>query len=144
MPYLQDIEYDLEPTANFLCKYFISSQHRRVGNPNKSIWILSHEEEIGCFVFSINSGWKNQIVSWGLSLLGTEMQIIGRNPENEELKIAKFVDGNGNNIWHGYPADYLRKSQDRPETCTLKSWVQHGYITKAKMSKIRLGQSCNL
>ena len=143
MPYQQDIEYDLEDKGLEDCRYIISSQHRN-GNPNKSIWTLSHDGEIDCFVFSFSSEWKDDNTCWGVSVIGQNIQVVGHNTNNEVLKIAKFVDANANKLWHGYPADYMRNSQDRPTTNTLRDWVTKGYITKAKMSKIRLGQSCNL
>jgi hypothetical protein len=144
MPYLQDIEYDLNAHVFEDCRYIISSQHRLNGNPNKSIWTLTHAGEIDCFVFSYISKWFDNNVCWGLYVNGTDLQVVGRNFNNEDLKIAKFVDANNNKLWHGYPADYIRKSKDRPTTNTLKDWVSNGFITKAKMSKIRQGQSCNL
>ena len=144
MPYQQDTEYDLKEHVIDDCRYIISSHHRRVnGNPNKSIWTLTYDEEVECFIFSYCSKWIDDKICWGLAVNGTNLRIVGRNFDNEDLKLAKFVEAN-DNLWHGYPADYLRKAQDRPATNTLKDWVSNGYITKAKMSKIRLGQSCNL
>lgn len=143
MPYQQDTEYDLTNEGLENCRYIISSQHRN-GNPNKSIWSLTHDGEIDCFIFSVNSNWVDEHTCFGVSVLGETIQVVGHNCDNDELKIAKFVDANANMLWHGYPADYMRNSQDRPATNILRDWVQKGYISKAKMSKIRLGQTCNL
>jgi len=144
MTYQQDKEYDLKEHVVDDCRYIIVSHHRMNGNPKKSIWTLTHDGEIKCFIFSYCSNWIDDKVGWGLSINGTNLQIVGHNFDNEDLKIAKFVNPNNNKLWHGYPADYLRKAHDRPATNTLKDWVSKGLITKAKMSKIRLGQSCNL
>ena len=144
MTYQQDIEYDLETQVSCECRYIIASHHRRVGNPNKSIWTISNSGEIECFVFSFISNWFEENICWGVSAIGADLQVVGKNNYNEDLKIAKFIDSNNNKIWHGYPADYMRKAQDRPATQTLHDWVGKGFITKAKMSKIRQGQSCNL
>lgn len=141
MPYTTDIEIDLTEKAN--CKYIISSQHRN-GNPNKSIWTISYEEEVNCFIETITKNWKENSVAWGVKVINDLIQVVGLNNAKVELKLAKFVDGSNKNVWHGYPADYMNKSQDRPTTDILKNWVVNGYLTKAKMSKIRLGQSCNL
>jgi len=142
MPYTADTEIDLtEQTSG---NYIISSQHRRTGNPNKSVWTITYDEEIECFIQSMNGKWKLDTQAWGLKVVNNVIQIIGLSPDNQELKLAKFVDGNNINVWHGYPADYMKKSQDRPTTNILQIWVRSGFITKAKMSKIRLGQSCNL
>ncbi len=142
MPYPVDTEIDL--TIHQTGKYIISSQHRRRGNPNKSIWTISFEEEVNCFIQALNSNWKTGTEAWGIRLNGNILQVVGLNNYRQELKLAKFVDGNKINIWHGYPADYMSKAQDRPATNILKAWVNNGFLTKAKMSKIRLGQSCNL
>lgn len=142
MPYKQNIEIELQETKPN--KYFISSQHRRTGNPNKSIWKISFEDEVNCFIQTISNNWKEGLEGWGIKLIGTNLQVIGISNDNNELKLAKFVDGTNTNVWHGYPADYMCKAQDRPNTETLKFWVTEGYITKAKMNKIRQGQLCNL
>lgn len=142
MPYTADTEIDLVENANG--NYIISSQHRRSGNPNKSIWTISFDDEVECFIQTMKGNWKSGTEAWGIKVLDNVLQIIGLNNKKQELKLAKFVDGANTNVWHGYPADHVRKSQDRPTTNILKTWVGSGYLTKAKMSKIRLGQSCNL
>lgn len=142
MPYTADTEIDLTEQTNG--NYIISSQHRRRGNPNKSIWTISFDEEVACFIQTMNGDWKTGTEAWGIKVLGDVLQVLGLNNSRQELKLAKFVDGTNTNVWHGYPADYVSKSQDRPATNILKVWVDSGYLTKAKMSKIRLGQSCNL
>ena len=88
----------------------------------------------------MNGNWKAGTEAWGVKVLGDVLQVLGLNNNKQELKLAKFVDGTNTNVWHGYPADYVSKSQDRPATNILKIWVDSGYLTKAKMSKIRLGQ----
>lgn len=143
MAYKTDSQIDL--TAQKVeSKYIISSQHRRKGNPNKCVWIVTFDQEVNCFIQTIQQNWRAGSEAWGLIASNAVLQVVGRNTNNEELKLAKFVDGNDNEIWHGYPADYMMRSQDRPTTGILQSWVNSGYITKAKMSKIRLGHSCNL
>jgi hypothetical protein len=142
MPYKADTEIEHEDFAP--SKYIVSSQHRRKGNPNKSIWTINFDEEIDCFIQTITKNWKNGVEAWGIKLIGTTLQVVGISNDKAELKLAKFVDGTNSNIWHGYPADHMTKSQDRPTTIILKNWVDNGYITKAKMNKIRQGQLCNL
>lgn len=142
MPYKADTEIDL--TKKTKGNYIISSQHRRAGNPNKSIWVISFNEEIECFIQAMNGDWKVGAEAWGIKVVGDILQVVGLNNDKHELKLAKFVDGTNKNIWHGYPADYMSKAQDRPATNILKAWVKNGFLTKSKMSKIRLGHSCNL
>ncbi|MBL7840604.1 MAG: hypothetical protein JNJ75_10720 [Cyclobacteriaceae bacterium] len=102
------------------------------------------DEEVNCFVQAIKENWKVGSQAWGLKIVNTVIQVVGHNSRNRELKLAKFIVGNDKDIWHGYPADYMMRAQDRPATDILKAWVNNGYISKAKMSKIRLGHSCNL
>jgi hypothetical protein len=142
MAYTADTEIDLTELAQ--ANYIISSQHRRRGNPNKSVWTISYEEEVDCFIETMTREWQIGTVAWGIKVVEDILQVVGVNSIRQELKLAKFVDGADTNVWHGYPADYMRKAQDRPATNILKLWVNDGFITKAKMSKIRLGQSCNL
>ena len=56
----------------------------------------------------------------GFNIENATLQVVGVL-NNRELKLAKFVDGTNNNVWHGYPADHMTKSQDRPTTGILKS-----------------------
>lgn len=142
MAYLADIEIDL--SQHIKSKYIISSQHRRTGNKNKSIWLINFNEEIDCFIQTINNNWKNGFEAWGLKYENSNLKVLGLSTSKDELKLAKFVDGNNKNVWHGYPANHMANSQDRPTTEILKKWVNEGYITKAKMNKIRQGQLCYL
>ena len=144
MQYKEDERIDLsEWTAG---SYLISSQHRIKGNPNKSIWTISHAEEVDCFIQAFNKNWKSEYEAWGIKLSNKNLEVVGENQREKKLKLAKFVNKNKTdaNYWHGYPADYMNKAQDRPTTNILKEWVADGYLTKAKMRKIRNGQSCNL
>ena len=144
MPYRQNIEYDLSPRTN--SRYIISSHHRRIhGNRNKSRWTISHDEEVECFIFSKNSNWVQDItICWGIKLLNKRLQVVGVNFANKDLKIAKFIDGNGNNVWHGYPADFKNKIQDIPYIDILVIWKNYNYIGKSDVRKIKQQQSCNL
>lgn len=143
MPYRTDTEIDLT-AQQLVSRYIVSSQHRRKGNPKKCIWIVTFDDEVNCFIYTIRQNWRVGSEAWGLLVSNTILRVVGRNNSNDDLKLAKFVDGNNNEIWHGYPADYMLRSQDRPTTRILQEWVNNGYISKAKMSKIRLGHSCNL
>ena len=142
MRYILDTEINLKDHVQ--CNYFISSQHRKKGNPNKSVWTITFNEEVSCFIQALTGNWKTEKEAWGIKAINNILQVIGLSADEKELKFAKFVNGANTNVWHGYPADYLRKAQDRPATQVLKVWVENGYLTKSKMSKIRLGQSCTL
>lgn len=142
MAFQTDVEIELKEYTD--SKYIISSQHRKAGNPHKSIWTITFSEEVDCFLFTVKENWKQENKGWGIKICDNTLQVLGINSNKEELKLAKFVDGGNTDIWHGYPADYLYKSQDRPTTEILRIWVIKGYITKSKMNKIRQGLPCNL
>lgn len=144
MSYSLDVEIDLLPVTNN--RYIISSYHRSRGRrkSDKCIWVITREEEVQCFIRSMSSDWGSKSVYWGLKLNETTLQVVGRNYGKEELKIGKFVSNNGNNIWHGYPADYLNRTHDIPDTRVLQIWVENGYIGKSHLRKIRQGMPCNL
>ena len=166
MRYKPDTEIDLK--ARTTGNYIISSQHRKKGKDHKSFWTITYQEEVECFILALNNQWKSgfKAEAWGfkhtntiledgdnemdeLEVLGfkhtnTILEVIGKNDNGQDLKLAKFVDGTNTNVWHGYPADYMNKAQDRPDTEILKKWVEKGFLTKSKMAKIRRGQSYNL
>lgn len=142
MPYRTDTEIDLTPQTT--SKYIISSQHRRIGNPYKCVWTITYQEEVNCFIQAKTSNWINGKICWGLKVVGNALQAVGRNTDNEDLKFAKFIDGTNTDVWHGYPADYLNRSQDRPTTAILLSWQQSNYLGKHHVRKIKQGIPCNL
>lgn len=151
MSYKQDTELEVKvkiDDKDDISNYIVSSQHRKSkGNARKSIWSISQKEEFECFVFSKVNKWCENHCGWGIHVVNNSLGVLGYNKikdETKELKFAKFIDGNQNKTWHGYPADYMTKVQDIPSTNVLYAWVQNGYITKAKMSKILQGQRCNL
>jgi hypothetical protein len=69
---------------------------------------------------------------------------IGISDQQEVLKIAKFKDSNSTREWHGYPADYCRRKQDRPSIRILMDWKDRGLISKTKMDKIKQYKRCSL
>ncbi len=143
MPYPLDTEIDL---IHLGCveKYIISSHHRMRGRPHKSVWIISHDQEVLCFVDSIQNKWRDGSQAWGLFLVDNILNVLGESDDNIGLKIAKFVDGMASSVWHGYPANFMENGQDRPTSTILHNWVERGLISKATMSRIRTGKSCGL
>jgi hypothetical protein len=152
MPYKQNKEHNLKEEfekalgteIDFTCKYIISPHHRMKGKRDKTIWTLSHDGEVECFIFSYSSEWFEGNICYGLVIENNTPVVVGENPSGGKLKLAKFIDSSNTSLWHGYPADYLERAQDRPNESILRSWVNKKYITKAKMLKIRSGKPCNL
>ncbi len=125
-------------------KYIISSHHRMKGKAHKSYWTVSRVDEVECFKNAIMKDWAKEHEAWGLKIISNNLSVLGCNVDGEKLKIAKFVDSGQLNVWHGYPADFMRNIQDIPPTDILKEWVIQDYISKPKMLKIRQGQPCSL
>lgn len=141
MAYKFNTELDLSPRSQK--KYFISSSHRRTSK-DKSRWLINIESEVQCFIESDIKEWYEETIIWGIVKDGHDLLILGENPKKEGLKIAKFVDKEGNNLWHGYPADYVRNFQDRPGIKVLQKWREANHIEKHHIVKIRQGKECNL
>jgi hypothetical protein len=125
--------------------YIIRTVHRRRGNPTKCIWTITPQEEIDCFKVAASNKWLEVTEGWGIKI-NTEGKLdqIGVSERDEALKIAKFVDSNSDRKWHGYPADYCRRKQDKPPERILRDWHTRSLITKAKMSKITQRKLCSL
>jgi len=130
--------------------YIWNMQHRN-GNPNKSQWIINHNQEIHVFEYSYGANWisrkQNKKFSWGLNLINEVPSVLGETAKNCELplqfvRIAKFVEGT--QTWHGYPANYRCNSQDRPDPKILENWYTRGYIRKDEIKKVRNMKPCSL
>ncbi len=65
-------------------------------------------------------------------------------PDQIRLFIAKFVDSNKNNKWHGYPANHVKNNQDIPPEEILLKWVNAQYIRMALVRKLIGGKKCKL
>ena len=125
--------------------YLSSPKHRQIGNPHKSIWIVTPDEEFKCFKHTYENKWVVENEAWGFVLNANEkFTVLGQGLNNEELKIAKFKKDPNATEWHGYPCNYMANTYDVPSDIVLKKWVELHRITKAKMSKIQQTLSCNL
>ena len=127
--------------------YTISDQHRGQRRPNKSRWTISMPSEISLFINALKNGYehKSTYTAWNLHIdENNKICVLGESPDSQVLKIAKFVDSDHKDWWHGYPAHYEKNSQDIPPYAILLSWTQAGYISTATMKKIKGGQPCNL
>ena len=141
MPYQTNIALDLTPRVTQ--KYLVSPAHRR-RQAGKSRWTISVDEEVECFIHSQTHNWIEASTAWGIIQNGNGLLILGLSTTNISLKLAKFVDSDGTNLWHGYPADFVRNNHDRPGMLTLHDWKTRGFIEKHHMIKIRKGKECNL
>lgn len=123
--------------------YYMAVSYHRNGNPKKSQWTISVDDEFECFKISRQQNWHNEKTGWGLHPTDP-FSVIGRTDANINVMIAKFQEMSPNgqmvkDIWHGYPADIRGKISDIPDDYVLKSWLTHGYISGHEFSKIRRG-----
>jgi hypothetical protein len=124
-------------------RYVVKLDHRSLPSEHKSAWLISVEEEVACFDKALASGWTVRAIGWGLHLAGQKSLVLGEN-HVRKLKIGKFVSNPPNILWHGYPADYRSKLQDRPPIAVLSSWRDAGIIKKHEMTRVRRGKPCCL
>ncbi len=136
MIFLSNTEYDLSTFFSINGFYKAVGYHRN-GNPNKSQWLISVDEEINCFVVTIENRWiSDDHRGWGIS---ADCKVLGKTTSKNDTYIARFEeDRYALNHWHGYPAD-LSRNQDIPLGFILIDWKQQNYITKSQYSKIRRG-----
>jgi len=121
----------------------------RDGSYEKSQWIISLLGERDCFRRTYEALWCNpNDVGWGLHFENGQVAYLGRTSskvtESRDIFIAKFVDGNQNDKWHGYPADHVKNRQDIPPVKILKIWADAHYIRRALVRKLASGQKCKL
>lgn len=138
-------EFEILPDILYIHKI----DHRN-NSPEKSQWIISENDEKNCFKFSLASDWKKHPhSSWSLYLKNNTVEYLGYSAKKEpiscQLFIAKFVDSNKNNKWHGYPANPSgQKPQDIPPVCILNDWFEKKYLRLPLIRKIAKGQKCSL
>lgn len=120
--------------------YLIISYHRD-NSPKKSQWVITKVEEINCFTKSVKKDWTDDNLYFGLKNDGDSLEQLGLNHFKEELYLAKFISSSTD--WHGYPADYVRNTQDIPPQIILDKWLKEEIIAKHEMTKIKRGMPCN-
>lgn len=135
---LSDIYADIHDE----CVYISVSYHRN-GNPKKSQWSISIEEEFESFKTSRLQNWTSNKRGWGLHPSKPNFEV-GTLSNEEVVFIARFQEMSPDgqpikDIWHGYPADIRNKKNDIPTDAILKCWLENSYINKSQFSRIRRG-----
>lgn len=124
---------------------YVHKIDHRDGSHRKSQWTISEVDERSIFCRTFSKEWFDGTIGWGLYFAGDAIRELGMGVNNiRKLFVAKFVDGNARNRWHGYPADYLEHQQDVPDAIYLMAWCENGYLSRAKMRKILQRKPCNL
>ena len=119
-------------------------RHRGTPDQHRSVWTEPVEGEVACFVEAWEQAWgERDGLLWGNARDDSGLRPLGLNGHREELWFAKFVRASSPAPWHGYPADYRRRKQDRPPTRVLVQWREAGIITKHEAARIAGGRRCN-
>lgn len=139
MTFRIDNPFEIDSHTTYTCKGY----HRGQPTEHKSVWVITPTEEIDCFKQTLDKQWINHMadksIGWGFIKNSGFIRIgIGTTPEHRELFYAKFIDGNNNCQWHGYPADYKRIG-DRVSLNISKRWRTEGIITKHEFSRLMRG-----
>jgi hypothetical protein len=124
--------------------YTCNPKHRD-RSPGESQWTISEHDEISCFTLSHGNGWIDERAGTGFGLHTPDKRPLQLGVVEDHCSpsyVAKFVGDT--TLWHGYPADHMRKTQDIPPGRVLIDWRDRGYLTKAKASKLSMGKRCNL
>ena len=125
-------------------RYFIQPKHRGSPTSDSCTWTIPVDDEVALFEAALPTACCPGQICWAAEAGGRRLPTVGINVNRESLFFGKFVDGSAISKWHGYPADYRRRTRDRPPICVLKIWVEQGLIEKHHIAKISGGKKCNL
>jgi len=119
--------------------------HHRNRMRGKSQWTIGANEERDVFVSAKTQNWIQSSEGWGLHIVGGCVAYVGIAQDHaRQLFVAKFVNGNQNQFWHGYPADHQRHAQDIPSEFVLRRWLVGGLLPPQKIAKLQRGKPCSL
>lgn len=123
--------------------YTCIGYHRGQPNEHKSVWDITTTQERDCFLQTLSNQWidimNGKSIGWGFIKNTRFIRIgTGTTPERRKLYYAKFIDGNNNGQWHGYPADY-KKISDRVSPSIRERWMAEGFINKHELSRLVRG-----
>ena len=128
--------------------YYIHKMDHRDNTYEKSQWTINPGSERDCFRLAHDSQWCITPHGWGLYFVNGKASNLGKTSaqvtERRDIFIAKFVDGNRNSKWHGYPADHVKNRQDIPPVFVLRNWADSQFINWKTVRKITGGQKCKL
>jgi hypothetical protein len=133
---------------DFSERTYVHKMDHRDQSVKKSQWSISKDLEQECFEKAMNAKWDlPEHNCWGLHLENEKAVYLGKtassDPDSRQLFIAKFVDGDKNNKWHGYPADPCdQKQQDIPPDIIRRDWLDKQYFRATVIAKISRGKKC--
>ena len=136
--------------------FITTAKHRNPSNKEASVWTITISEEYDCFIDAMSYIDRNvatnisyiatdNTLCWGVIVLDDKLFKLGENNFTDKLVFGKFTNHeNNDDKWHGYPADFTKKPQDRPPLVFTKSLSSNGYISKSKAKKASEGRKCRI
>ena len=125
--------------------YYICNPMHRTPILGKSQWTILPTDEVDTFRTAYIKTWLLAHIGWGLYYKNQAIDYLGLAQDHiTKVFLAKFVNDQPHNTWHGYPADYQRNPQDIPDLSILKLWLQDGILPQSKISKIVKAKPCKL
>jgi len=129
----------IKPGLHYACH----PDHRN-GNGNKSQWTIIKTDEIACFMHAHAQAWVDGRRAFGIFPLGNPNYLGLAKERHRRLFLARFDDGNGNQHWHGYPADPQKKTGDRLPEQIKEALIRTSVLPPAKVRKLQRGEPCRL
>ena len=127
--------------------YQFSPEHRNKKNSEKSLWTIDPDEERQVFESTTTpSGLLSTSAGDYIFRNGFCNIIPGIDKTRaQQLIVARFVDDNHVQVWHGYPADPNRRSQQArikeiPPEEIQKVWLRDNVVPKPTLRKIGKGE----
>lgn len=125
--------------------YEWNQKHRNQHKAGSGFWRVTEQVEGGIFLqcrqFGAFTHWKSDThKGWGVYSVQGNAMVIGQGISNDnqmtDVKICKFVEGN-KGLWHGYPIDYRKTSEDIICDNALHFWSRLQLIDKSDIVDIK-------
>ena len=126
--------------------YYICNPVHRNRTPQKSQWTIDEEQEKCAFLTTYKRHWiVDNDTGWGFHFENGQVTYLGvAKDHHTPVFLAKFVNDSNHDTWHGYPVNYQKNQQDKPDVQILRQWFDSKPISAAKVRKIMRGQPCSL
>lgn len=132
--------------------YVWNRNHRSMARTRKGRWSIDQDNEERLFCHCRQNGlvkqWKDKTcMGWNILFQNNKLQVLGKGLSQSgtliDVKVCKFVEGNMG-LWHGYPIDYRRRTEDTICDNALNYWLKMGVIDKSEIIDIKKREESSL